>query len=104
MIDPPPSPSPIVYIFYFQPAELANPVLTTPAIEPPCVIPHMPPRFTQILELLDTKTPRKGDWIAAKLHRAYSGSFRTTLADLVSLGKLTKVDGGGYLLATQLAE
>lgn len=67
-------------------------------VEPARPTQKLPPLHAKIVALLDVAVPRKGEWIAAKLHRAYSGSFRSALADLVAFGVTRKADGG-YLLA-----
>jgi hypothetical protein len=63
---------------------------------PPIV--KLPPLHTKIISVLDTTTPRKAEWIAAKLHRACSGSLRSTLSEMIGFGLLQRGDGG-YLLA-----
>lgn len=63
---------------------------------PPIV--RLPPLHTKIIGILDVATPRKAEWIAAKLHRACSGSFRSTLSEMIGFGLLQRGDGG-YLLA-----
>lgn len=63
---------------------------------PPIV--KLPPLHAKIISVLDITTPRKAEWIAAKLHRACSGSLRSTLSEMIGFGLLQRGDGG-YLLA-----
>lgn len=65
---------------------------------PPIV--KLPPLHTKIIGVLDCDTPRKAEWVAAKLHRACSGSFRASLSDMVGFGLIQRGDGG-YLLTKQ---
>ena len=83
----------IVTLAEYEPMRLEAGERPTPATV------KLPPLHAKIVALLSKDVPRKGEWIAAKLHRAYSGSFRSALADLVAFGVLLKANGGGYLLA-----
>lgn len=57
----------------------------------------VPPLHAKIIGVLDHETPRKAEWIAAKIKRSCSGSFRSALSDMVGFGLIRKGDGG-YLL------
>lgn len=59
--------------------------------------PTLPALYLDVLALLDKELPRKAVWLAVKLKRQPSGSFRTMLSLLVRLGFARKVKGG-YLL------
>ncbi len=64
------------------------------------VAPRLTGLQTRIMSILDMQTFRKGDVIAARLHRGNDGNLRTALANLVKIGLLEKGPGGvGYRIA-----
>lgn len=65
--------------------------------------PMLPKLHQAILDVLDRETPRKGEWIAAKLHRACSGSFRSALSELQGYGMIRKTEGGYVISGRQSA-
>lgn len=86
---------------------LSPPAFVAPSPSPPASHPgpaplpagaDMPPRWRKILAVLKGQPPRKGEWIAAKCRRAYSGSVRADLSDLLKCGRLRRNADGGYEL------
>ncbi len=72
-------------------APVSAPVVLLPA---PAPVAKLPPLQERIADLLRGGPSRKAAWIAQKLRRAYSGSFRSTLAEMVRAGVLNHANGG----------